>query len=157
MDIAHIFYFTASLSGIRLKPVGNAAYVACLQFSAQGSKWLSDKSVWLVFRRSWFWIPAGSWNSSCMWTYFSLSFTVEFSAFAHLYIHGCIDIYTVQQHALIYWPQATDDKEIVYVSDYFCLKRLLFVDVYQRSKTKSVDPGAGTPWCLKYCPNIQWW
>jgi len=54
------------------------------------------------------------------------------------------------------WPEATDDKEIVYVSDYFCLKWLLFLDVYQRSKTKSVDPGAGTLWCLKYCPSIQW-
>ena len=37
---------------IRLKPVGHAAYVACLPLLCQGSKWLSGNSIWLVFRRS---------------------------------------------------------------------------------------------------------
>ena len=45
--------------GIRLRPLGNASYVACLPLFCQGSKWLNDKSVWLVFRRSWVQIPAG--------------------------------------------------------------------------------------------------
>ena len=48
------------LVGIRLKPLGNAAYVACLLLLCQGPKWLNGKSVWLVFRRSWVRIPAGS-------------------------------------------------------------------------------------------------
>ena len=38
--------------GIRLKPLGNAAYVACLPLLCQGFKWLSGKSIWLVFRGS---------------------------------------------------------------------------------------------------------
>ena len=46
--------------GIWLRPLGNAAYVACLPLLCQGSKWLNGKSVWLVFRRSWVQIPAGS-------------------------------------------------------------------------------------------------
>ena len=45
--------------GIQLRPLGNAAYVACLLLLCQGSEWLSGKSVWLVFRRSR--ITAGSW------------------------------------------------------------------------------------------------
>ena len=36
-----------------LRPLGNAAF---LPPYCQGSKWLNDKSVWLVFRRSWAWI-----------------------------------------------------------------------------------------------------
>ena len=44
--------------GIQLRPLGNAAYVACLTLLWQGSKWLNGKSVWLVFRRSWVRIPA---------------------------------------------------------------------------------------------------
>ena len=31
--------------GIRLRPLGNAAYVACLPLLCQGSKWLNGKSV----------------------------------------------------------------------------------------------------------------
>ena len=30
---------------IRLRPLGNAAYVACLPLLCQGSKWLSGKSI----------------------------------------------------------------------------------------------------------------
>ena len=45
--------------GIRLMPLGNAAYVACLLLLCQGSKWLNGMSIWLVFRRSWVRIPAG--------------------------------------------------------------------------------------------------
>ena len=41
-------------------PIGNAAYVACLPLFCQGSERLNGKNVWLVFRRSWVWIPAGS-------------------------------------------------------------------------------------------------
>ena len=48
--------------GIRLRPLENAACVACLPLVCQGSKWLNGKSVWLVFRRSWVRILAGSWN-----------------------------------------------------------------------------------------------
>ena len=44
--------------GIQLRPLGNAAYVACLPHLCQGSKWLNGKSVWLVFRKSWVRIPA---------------------------------------------------------------------------------------------------
>ena len=39
--------------GILLRPLGNAAYASCLPLLCQGSKWLNDKSVGLVFRRSW--------------------------------------------------------------------------------------------------------
>ena len=46
--------------GIWLRILGNAAYVACLPLLCQRSKWLNGKSVWLVFRVSWVWIPAGS-------------------------------------------------------------------------------------------------
>ena len=46
--------------GIQLRPLGNAAYVACLLLFCQGFEWLNGKSVWLVFRRSWVQIPAGS-------------------------------------------------------------------------------------------------
>ena len=46
--------------GIQLRPLGNAAYVAYLPLLYQGSKWLNGNSAWLVFRRSWVWIPAGS-------------------------------------------------------------------------------------------------
>ena len=46
---------------IRLRLLGNAFYVACLPLLCQRSAWLNGKSIWLVFRRSWFWIPAGSW------------------------------------------------------------------------------------------------
>ena len=46
--------------GIRLRPLGNVAYVACLLLLCQGSKWLNGRSVWLAFRRSWFRIPTGS-------------------------------------------------------------------------------------------------
>ena len=35
--------------------------LACLPLLCQGSKWLYGKSVWLVIRRSWVRIPAGSW------------------------------------------------------------------------------------------------
>ena len=45
--------------GIRLRPLDNAAYVACLPLLCQGSEWLNGKSVWLVFRRSRVQIPAG--------------------------------------------------------------------------------------------------
>ena len=39
---------------IRLSPLGNAAFVACLPLLCRGS---NGKSVWLVFRRSWvYWI-----------------------------------------------------------------------------------------------------
>ena len=58
--------------GIRLRPLANAAYVACLPLLYQGSKWCNCKSVWLVFRRSWVWIPAGS-RIFFPWIYFSLS------------------------------------------------------------------------------------
>ena len=44
----------------RVRPLGNFVYVACLLLLCQGSKWLNGKSIWLVFRRSWVWIPAGS-------------------------------------------------------------------------------------------------
>ena len=46
--------------GVRLRPLGNAACVACLLLLCQGSKWLNGKSVWLVFRRSWVGVSAGS-------------------------------------------------------------------------------------------------
>ena len=42
----------SSSVGIWLKLLGNAAYVACLPLLCQGFKWLSGKSIWLVFRRS---------------------------------------------------------------------------------------------------------
>ena len=42
-----------------LRPLGNA-HVACLLLLCQGFKWLSGNSVWLVFRRSWVRISAGS-------------------------------------------------------------------------------------------------
>ena len=38
---------------IQLKPLGNAAYVACLLRLCQGSERLNGKSVRLVYRRSW--------------------------------------------------------------------------------------------------------
>ena len=60
------------LVGIWLSPLGNAGYVACLLLLCQGSKWLNGKSVWLVFRRYWVQIPAGSWIFF-LWIYFSLS------------------------------------------------------------------------------------
>ena len=52
------FHFSPALRewesvGIWLRPLGNAAYVACLPLLCQGSKWLNGKSFWLV------WIPAG--------------------------------------------------------------------------------------------------
>ena len=53
--------------GIRLSPLGNATYVACLPLLCQGSKWFNDKSIWLVFRRSWVQIPAGSQNFFPPW------------------------------------------------------------------------------------------
>ena len=37
-------------AGIRLRPLGNPAYVACLPLLCQGSKWLNVMIVWLVFR-----------------------------------------------------------------------------------------------------------
>ena len=40
--------------GIRLRP-------ACFPLLCQGSKWFNCKSIWLVLRRSWVRIPAGSW------------------------------------------------------------------------------------------------
>ena len=46
--------------GIRLRPLGNAAYVPGLPLLCHGSKRLNGKSIWLVFKRSWVWIPAGS-------------------------------------------------------------------------------------------------
>ena len=46
--------------GIQLRPLGNAAYVVCLPLLCQGSKLLNGKIVWLVLRRSWVQIPAGS-------------------------------------------------------------------------------------------------
>ena len=46
--------------GIWLRPLGYAAYVACLPLLHQGSMWLSGTSVCLVFRRSWVQIPARS-------------------------------------------------------------------------------------------------
>ena len=36
---------TRSSVGIRLRPLDNAAYVACLLLLCQGSKWLNGKSV----------------------------------------------------------------------------------------------------------------
>ena len=41
----------------RLRPLGNAACVACLPLLCQGSKWFNGMSVWLGFR---VWIQAGS-------------------------------------------------------------------------------------------------
>ena len=58
--------------GIRLRPLGNAAHVACLLLLCQGFEWLTGKSVWLAFRRSWVRIPATSWIFFCGF-YFSLS------------------------------------------------------------------------------------
>ena len=47
--------------------------VACLRLLCQGSKWLSSKSIWLVFRRSLVRIPVGSWIFLFfLWIYFSL-------------------------------------------------------------------------------------
>ena len=37
---------------ILLRPLGNAAYMACLPLLCQGSKWPNGKSIWLVFRKS---------------------------------------------------------------------------------------------------------
>ena len=45
------------VAGIRLRPLGNAAYVACPLLLCQGSEWLNRKSIWQVFRRSWVRIP----------------------------------------------------------------------------------------------------
>ena len=53
--------------GIWLRPLGNAANVACLTLLWQGSKWLSGISIWLVFRRSWGWIPALDPGGLAMW------------------------------------------------------------------------------------------
>ena len=58
--------------GIWLRPLGNVAYVACLPLLCQGSKWLNGKSIWLVFRRYWVWIPAGS-QIFFPWIYFTPS------------------------------------------------------------------------------------
>ena len=73
MELLKVAKFSqcSSSAGIWLKPLSNAAYVACLPLLCQGFKWLNKKSVWLVFRRSWAWIPAGSRIFS--WIYFSLS------------------------------------------------------------------------------------
>ena len=50
-----------------------SAYVSSfLLHLCQRSKWFSCKSVWLVFRKSWVRIPAGSQNFF-LWIYFSLS------------------------------------------------------------------------------------
>ena len=49
-------------AGIRLRPLDSGAYVACLLLFCWESKWFSGKSVWLVFRGSWVWMLAGSWN-----------------------------------------------------------------------------------------------
>ena len=38
---------------IWLRPLGNATYIVCLPLFCQGSKWLSGKNIWLLFRRSW--------------------------------------------------------------------------------------------------------
>ena len=74
--------------GIRLSPLGNAGYVACLLLLCQGSKWLNGKSVWLVFRRCWVWIPAGSWIFF-LWIYFSLSHQKHHSRFL---LYTCIKL-----------------------------------------------------------------
>ena len=39
--------------GIQLRPLGNAAYVACLPLLCHGSKWLNGKNIWLVSTRFW--------------------------------------------------------------------------------------------------------
>ena len=54
----------SSLEGVRIswnlaEACRQAAYIAWFMLLCQGSKWLNDKSVWLVFR-SWVRIPAGS-------------------------------------------------------------------------------------------------
>ena len=49
-------------AGIRLRLLDSGACVACLLLFCWESKWFSGKSVWLVFRGSWVWMLAGSWN-----------------------------------------------------------------------------------------------
>ena len=73
--------------GIRLRPLGNAAYVACLPLLCQGSKWLNGKSVWLVFGRSCVWIPAGSRIFFCGFISHSLN--------KHIVIHERLLLLTV--------------------------------------------------------------
>ena len=47
--------------GIQLRPLDDAAYVSLPSAPLHGVKWLNGKRVWLVFRWSCNWIPAGSW------------------------------------------------------------------------------------------------
>ena len=55
------FQFSPALrDGIWMKRLCITAYIACLPLLYQEYKWLSGKSIWLVFRRSWVQITAGS-------------------------------------------------------------------------------------------------
>ena len=62
-------------------------YVACLPLLCQGSKWLNGESIWLVFRRSWVRIPAGSQFFSV--DYFSLSHQKHSCSSLALSVYSC--------------------------------------------------------------------
>ena len=54
------FPFSAALREWESVGIWLFMQLACVPFLCQGSKWLNGKSVWLLFKKSWVWIPAGS-------------------------------------------------------------------------------------------------